>query len=172
MTMINSAWRNVIDYDIPRVCIEISAYILLLAASSLTAQQATVSSYQNPAELVRKAVQNEIKAANDDSARFLFRGIKTTPQGSTTRIYVETKDATAGLVIAYNDKPLAPEQRRDEEARVQRFIDHPEELQKKREQERANEPCASRERFPTPFYLSMPERYRDRMVLAVPVRLW
>jgi hypothetical protein len=138
MTMINSAWRNVIDYDIPRVCIEISAYILLLAASSLTAQQATVSSYQNPAELVRKAVQNEIKAANDDSARFLFRGIKTTPQGSTTRNYVETKDATAGLVIAYNDKPLAPEQRRDEEARVQRFIDHPEELQKKREQERAN----------------------------------
>jgi hypothetical protein len=138
MAVINSAWRNVINQVVPCVCIQISVYILLLTATSLTGQQATVSSYQNPAELVRKAVQNEIAAANDDGARFLFRGTKTTPQGSTTRLYVETKDATAGLVIAYNDKPLAPEQRHDEEARVQRFIDHPEELQKKREQERAN----------------------------------
>jgi hypothetical protein len=138
MTVINPARRNVIGYSIPRVCIQIVAYTLLLTATRLPAQQATTSSYQNAAELVRKAVQNEIAAANDDSARFLFRGTKTTPQGSTTRIYVETKDATAGLVIAYNDKPLTPEQRRDEEARVQRFIDNPEELRKKREQERAN----------------------------------
>ena len=94
-------------------------------------------SYRDPAELVRKAVQNEIKAANDDSAHFLFRGTKTTPQGSTTRLYVETKEATAGLVIAYNGKPLTPEQRREEEARVERFIKHPEELKKKREQEHA-----------------------------------
>jgi hypothetical protein len=138
MAVIDSAWGKVINHGIPRVCIQVSAYVLLLTATRLTAQPATVSSYPNPAEMVRKAVQNEIAAADNDSQRFLFRGTKTTPQGSTTRIYVETKDATAGLVIAYNDKPLAPEQRRDEEARVQRFIDHPEELQKKREQERAN----------------------------------
>ena len=94
------------------------------------------SSYRDPAELVRKAVQNEIKAANDDTAHFLFRGTKTTPKGSTTRLYVETKEATAGLVIAYNGKPLTPEQRQAEEARVERFINHPEELKKKREQER------------------------------------
>jgi hypothetical protein len=86
--------------------------------------------------LVRKAVQNEIKAANDDSAHFLFRGTKTTPKGTTTKLYVETKEATAGLVIANNGKPLTPEQRRAEEARVERFVNHPEELKKKREQER------------------------------------
>ncbi|MFI5102690.1 MAG: hypothetical protein ACHP9V_04875 [Terriglobales bacterium] len=114
------------------------AWILLLTAASFAAQQATVSSYNDPAELVRKAVQNEIKASNDDTARFLFRGTKTTPKGSTTRIYVETRDATAGLVIAYNGKPLTPEQRREEEARVERFIHNPEELRKKREQEREN----------------------------------
>jgi hypothetical protein len=97
-------------------------------------QSATVSS-QDPAELMRRAVQNEIKASNDDSTHFLFRGIKTTPQGSTTRLYVETKEATAGLVIAYNGKSLTPEQRQSEEARVKRFIDNPEELRKKHEQE-------------------------------------
>ena len=110
---------------------------MLFTAACFAQQQTTISSYHDPTELVRKAVQNEIKASTDDTAHFMFRGTKTTPKGSTTRIYVETKDATAGLVIAYNGKPLTPEQRRAEEARVERFINHPEELRKKREQERA-----------------------------------
>jgi hypothetical protein len=113
-----------------------SAWILLLTAASLSGQ--SVASYRDPAEPVRKAVQNEIKAANDDTGHFLFRGTKTTPKGSTTRIYVETKEATAGLVIAYNGKALTAEQRREEEARIERFINNPEELRKKRDQEREN----------------------------------
>ena len=114
------------------------AWILLLAAAGFAGQPETVDSYHDPMDLVRKTVQNEIKAANDDTAHFLFRGTKTTPQGSTTRLYVETKDATAGLVIAYNGKSLTPEQRHDEEVRVERFIKNPEELKKKREQEHEN----------------------------------
>jgi hypothetical protein len=128
----NSSSRNSIAYRIAQT----SAWILLLAAAGFGAQPATVSSSPDPAALVRKAVQNEIKAANDDSAHFLFRGTKTTPKGTTTKLYVETKEATAGLVIANNGKPLTPEQRRAEEARVERFVNHPEELKKKREQER------------------------------------
>jgi hypothetical protein len=112
-----------------------SAWILLLATTSFAGQPATVSPSQDPAALVRKAVQNEIKAANDEIAHFLFRGIKTTPKGSTTKLYVETRGATAGLVVAYNGKPLTPEQRQAEEARVERFVNHPEELKKKREKE-------------------------------------
>ena len=114
-----------------------SRFILLLASATLAAQPTTVSSYHDPTDLVRKAVQNEIKASSE-TTHFLFRGTKTTPKGSTTRVYVETRDVTAGLVVAYNGKPLTPEQRRDEEARVERFINNPEEMQKKREQERAN----------------------------------
>ena len=131
MAVVNSISRNSLARFIA------GGWILLLTATSFAGQPATVSSYQDPAELVCKTVQNEIKAASDDSAHFLFRGTKTTPQGSTTRLYVETREATAGLVIAYNGKPLTPEQRRAEEARVERFIKHPEELKKKREQERA-----------------------------------
>jgi len=115
-----------------------AAWVLLLTTASFAGQPATVSSYKDPLELVRKAVQNEIKASNDDTAHFLFRGTKTTPKGSTTRLYVETRDVTAGLVVAYNGKPLTPEQRQAEQARVERFIHDPEELKKKREQERDN----------------------------------
>jgi len=113
IAVVSSSLRNSIAYSIAGV------WVLLLTGTGF-------------------AVQNEIKAASDDSARFLFRGTKTTSQGSTTRLYVETREATAGLVIAYNGKALTPEQRRAEEARVERFIQHPEELKKKREQERTD----------------------------------
>jgi hypothetical protein len=122
----------------PNFIAHTAAWVLLLTAAGFCGQSATVSSYTDPVELVRKAVQNEIKASNDDTAHFLFRGTKTTPKGSTTELYVETKEATAGLVIAYNGNPLTREQHQQEEARVERFIHNPEELRKKREQERAS----------------------------------
>jgi hypothetical protein len=115
-----------------------SACIVLSVVASFAAQPPSASSPPDPAELMRKCVENEISAAKDDTAHFLFRGVKTTPKGSTTRLYVETNEATAGLVIGYNGQSLTPEQRRDEEARVERFINNPEEMKKKREQERQN----------------------------------
>ena len=54
---VNSIWRT-------------ATFISLLAGASL-AQQSTVSSAPlEPGELVRKTVDNEIKASKDDSARF------------------------------------------------------------------------------------------------------
>lgn len=131
-------WRHFIATNFVCRFIDVAVVFVSFTAMCFAGQPATVSAYRDPADLVRKAVQDEMKAANDDTAHFLFRGIKTTPQGSATRLYVETKEATAGLVIAYNGKPLSPEQRRDEEARVERFLNHPEELKKKRDQEHQN----------------------------------
>lgn len=116
-----------------------SVWMVLLSAACFARQQETVAPHPDPGELVRRAVQNEIKTANEDTDRFMFRGTKTTPKGSTTKVYVETREATAGLVVAYNGKPLTPEQRRAEEARVERFLNNPEELKKKRNQEREDE---------------------------------
>lgn len=112
--------------------------LLLLATAGYGQQRETVATHPDPVELVRKAVLNEIKTASEDTDRFMFRGTKTTPKGSTTKVYIETKEATAGLVVAYDGKPLTPDQRRAEEARVERFLNNPEEMQKKRSQEREN----------------------------------
>jgi hypothetical protein len=118
----NSLWRT-------------ATLISLLAGASL-AQQSTVSSAPpEPGELVRKTVDNEIKASKDDSAHFMFRSTKTTPKGSVTKIYIETKQATAGIVVAYNGKPLTPEQRKGELDRIERFLKNPDELAKKHRQE-------------------------------------
>jgi hypothetical protein len=111
------------------------AAALALATSTLAmaAQPATVPA----AELVRRTVQNEIKAS-DDTAKYMFQDRKETPHGSTTKLMVETRDAMAGIVVAFNDQPLTPEQRQGEYRRVARFINDPDELQKKQKQEKEN----------------------------------
>jgi hypothetical protein len=122
-----------------RIVSLIASWIVLVTGACLARQQETLASHPDPGELVRKAVHNEITTVNEDTERFMFRGTKTTPKGSTTKVYVETKEATAGLVVAYNGKPLTPNQRRAEEARVERFLNNPAELKKKRNQEREDE---------------------------------
>jgi hypothetical protein len=118
-----------------------AAWILLSSAVSAAQPSSVspqVSSYRDPVELVRKVVQNEIKVSKEPSEHFMFRGTKTIPKGSTTRIYVEANEATAGMVIAYDGKPLTDSQRRAEQARLERFLSNPDELRKKRAQERAD----------------------------------
>ncbi|MFZ1919321.1 MAG: hypothetical protein WAU58_17240 [Terriglobales bacterium] len=114
--------------------------VLILALSAASLAQASSPPTRvdplllDPTDLVRKAVKNEINA-NNGSSRFMFRGTRTTPKGSTTKIYVETSEATAGVAVAYDGKPLTPAQRREEEARVNRMVENPEEMRKKRAQE-------------------------------------
>ena len=115
--------------------------LVLAGASWLTAQ---VSSAQvSPApelpvaqELVRAAVANEVTAANDSSVKHMFRSWKKTPHGSQTRIYVETKDAMAGMTIASDDKPLSEEQVQAERGRLAGLVSNPELLRRKQRQEK------------------------------------
>jgi hypothetical protein len=96
-----------------------------------------------PTELVRRTVQNETRSGLSPT-KYLFRNHKKTPKGSQTRLMVETKDAMAGLVIANDGKPLTPEEREAESARLQNLIDNPSELQKKRQREKDDEERTTR----------------------------
>ncbi len=87
-----------------------------------------------PNDLVRSAVANEVKSTNQ-SAKCMFRQRKETANGSQTKLMVETRDAMVGLVVAYNDRPLNPDERQGEYGRIQRFIDDPAELDRKRRKE-------------------------------------
>jgi hypothetical protein len=87
-------------------------------------------------ELVRKAVKNELRADQGVPEHFMFRGIKTTSKGSTTKLYAETKEGSAGLIIAYDNKPLTADQQQAEQVRLDQYVHNPEELRKKRAHER------------------------------------
>src|SRR5229473_7405940 len=88
-----------------------------------------------PNELVRRAIANEIKSDNQ-TAKYMFRERRETPNGSQTKLMVETRDAMVGMVVANNDQPLDQEQRRAEYGRIERFVNEPAELEHKRRQDK------------------------------------
>jgi hypothetical protein len=117
--------------------------VVLLAGTHATSTSAAArpvpaASSINPGELVRTAVAHEVAAYNDSSPKHMFRSFKQTPQGSTTRLYVETSEAMAGLTIAYNDKPLSPTQLQGEEDRLTTLLQNPDQLKHKHAQEQEN----------------------------------
>ena len=90
-----------------------------------------------PAEIVRRAVHNEIASNQSSGRHFRFKDEKRTPQLSQTKLMVETSDATAGLLVMQNGQPLTPQQRHEEEARLANYVQSPQDLRKKKKQEKA-----------------------------------
>ena len=90
----------------------------------------------SPAELVRRAVQNEIRQSSDSRAYFMFKDRKKTAHSAQTKLVVETQDAAAGLVIEQDGQPLTRQQQQAEAARLENYVGNPAELGKKRKQER------------------------------------
>jgi hypothetical protein len=117
--------------------------LVLLAAGSKLAPigvGVAFASAHDPAsclELVRNAVANEV-AANSNSTKHMFRARRQTPQGSQTKLYVETNDAMVGMTIASNDRPLAPQDLQTEVRRLEGLAGNPEQLRRKHSQEQEN----------------------------------
>jgi hypothetical protein len=88
------------------------------------------------AQIVRRAVVNEIASNQSSGMHFRFKDEKRTPQLSQVKLMVETTDATAGLLVMENGHPLTPQQRNDEEARLANYVQSPQELRKKKKQEK------------------------------------
>src|SRR5258707_5060286 len=68
----------------------------------------------SPAALVRAVVAKEAAASNNGSVKHMFRGRKQTPRGSQTKLYVQTTEATAGLVIANDCKMVSQQELQNE----------------------------------------------------------
>ena len=89
-----------------------------------------------PGALVRAAVTNEVAAAETAPVKHMFRSRRQTAKGSQTRLYVETSDAMAGMLIAINDQPLTPLQQQSEINHLMWLAANPDQLRKKRAREK------------------------------------
>ena len=89
----------------------------------------------SPNELVREAVAHEVASANSP-AKHIFVSRKQTPRGSQTRLYVETTDAMAGMLIANDDQPLSAEQQQAEMDHLRWLEQSPDQLRKKHTREK------------------------------------
>jgi len=109
--------------------------ITLLAGVNAVRAFSTDRPAESPVELVRRTVQRETAPGNSN-VRAMFLDRKETPHGSQTKLIVETRDGMAGMLVAINDKPLTPEQRQGEEARLSELANNPEALKKKQKSEK------------------------------------
>ena len=75
-----------------------------------------------PIELVRAAVANELKSAKRTD-RFMWTDRVQKLSGSLTKKMVDTNDGLLARIIAINDKPLTPERRLQEDARLNLMLD-------------------------------------------------
>lgn len=89
--------------------------------------------------LVRLAVANEVTAASHPNPLHMFRSRKQTPKGTQTRLYVETDDALAAMLIAVNDHPPTEQQQQSEYGHLEWLRDNPDQLRKKHAREKEDD---------------------------------
>ena len=108
--------------------------LVWLLSNALSAQEAKQPEL-TPGDLVRRAVAHEIATTNDP-VKHMFCSRKKIPKGSQTRLYVETNDAMAGMLVALNDQPLTSQQQQAESDHLAWLMNNPEQLRKKHAREK------------------------------------
>jgi hypothetical protein len=118
-------------YSNTKLAITLTLLAMVGAVLAFSADQPS----ESPIELVRSTVQREIAPGNSNT-RAMFMDRKETSHGTQTKLIVETREGMAGMLIAINDKPLAPEQLQTEEARLSELANNQEALKKKQKSEK------------------------------------
>lgn len=114
----------------------VCAFVAMMTCAETLAQVQSANPPEVSAQqLVREAVANEA-AANDNSIKHMFRSRKETAKGSQTRLYVETKDCMAAMLIAVNDQPLTEQQRQGETNHLNWLAGSPDQRHKKQAREK------------------------------------
>jgi hypothetical protein len=109
----------------------VAAVLALAVVPCFRGQQAPAVA---PIELVRQAVKNEMNSASE-SPKYMFRERRQSPHALQTKLIVETRDCLAAVLVAVDDRPLRPDERKADDERLERFLKNPEELRKKQKQE-------------------------------------
>ena len=108
--------------------------VWLLACASAWAQNTKSELPKTPNDLVRTVIANELKP-NPDKQFYEYKVTKKLPDHTEVKQMVDTPSGTLGRLILINGKPLTPEQRAKENARLQRLIDDPSQMSAKRKEQ-------------------------------------
>jgi hypothetical protein len=116
----------------------IAGFLLFFSLAGMADAQNNI----DPEAIVTRAAHNELAAHDLHPYRYTLH--KIDDGRITTEEIIETKDGDIARHVAFGDKPLSPDAEKDEIARLQTLLDHPEiqEHRRKREQadtDRANE---------------------------------
>ena len=133
------------------ICFRAEALAWILLVASRGAAQ-TLSPDVAATELVQRTVAHEL-AAIDTGGQYMYRVDEATPQGSETRVTVETRDLQIGRLILKNGQPLPAAQRQREEERLRSLLTNRARLLKFQTEQRSDEARVHRmiQAFPDAF---------------------
>lgn len=94
---------------------------------------------KNPGELVKQVVANELKAERGTQQLFTFTTIQKKNGHTLTRQIVQTQAGSVGRTILIDGKPLPPDQRQKEDARLQRLVSDPSAMAAKKKDQDADD---------------------------------
>jgi hypothetical protein len=101
--------------------------LLLLAVAFAPAETPPGS----PGELVRRVVENELKAENQDHSHWTFRLDSQRPGGAKEADeVVETKDGDLQMPVLIDGRALSGKEQRQAEKHLEQLVHHPDALQK------------------------------------------
>jgi hypothetical protein len=93
--------------------------IIALISPALARPGDTVQPAAN--DLLRQAVANEKLASREDYYAWMDRLQK--PRGSVTKLMVSTPQGILGRIVSYNDRALTPDERQQDDSRIDRLLD-------------------------------------------------
>jgi hypothetical protein len=88
-------------------------------------------------DLVREVIEGQLKKRVEPA--YMFRIRKETPAGVQTKELIETGVGSIAWVLAVNDQPLTVEQRQQEDEKLQKLLDDPDEQAKRFKRQREDE---------------------------------
>jgi hypothetical protein len=103
----------------------LSFLLLLPWPSALHSQAAPALSPAADQELVKRALQKELQAAQDAGHPMRYRLRKSSPRLTTTKDLIETKDGLVARLILVNDEPLDDDAVRKEQERLDGLLRDP-----------------------------------------------
>lgn len=110
---------------------------------------------QDPAQLVREVLQNEIQTQLHDDSLWCFREQKEQDSKATKTLQVcGTKDGDLERLVAVNGREISPAEMQAEDQRIKKLISHPAQLRanQKKEREDAEQVRSLMKAFPEAFH--------------------
>jgi hypothetical protein len=123
-------------------------FCILAAACGLAATESPDCN-----ELLRQAVANEKR--NGDSGYYAWMDRLQKPRGVVTKLMVSTPQGIIARTLAYNDKPLSADERRQDDERINRLLD-PEKMREKARKQQEDQQRLER------ILVALPDAFRCR----------
>ncbi len=86
-----------------------------------------------PKQLVQEVMQNELRADSSDHSHWIYHDQKKTPEKSTVKMVVETANGDVEKTLEIGGRPLTPEERKQDQAKIENLVNDPAAQQKQRE---------------------------------------